>query len=117
MDDKLYKLMDWAKVDSIIYSECDRPGETLGARAAGKNTLVQAFIPGAEEVMVKMPKGKLVFQMEQAEKEGYFAALIPDEIVGERYSYIAKYDRENIVEYKECYGYAPIIKEEDIRKL
>ena len=84
MDDKLYKLMDWAKIDAVIYSESDRPGEVLGARAAGKNTLVQTYLPGATEVMVKMPKGKLVYQMEQAEKEGYFAALIPDEIVGER---------------------------------
>ena len=116
MEDKLYKLMDWAKVDAVIYSESDRPGDVLGARAAGKNTLVQAYLPDAQEVMNKMPKGKLVYQMELAAKEGYFAALIPDEIVGERYSYIAKYDREHIVEYKECYGYEPIIKEEDIRK-
>lgn len=116
MEDKLYKLMDWSKVDAIIYSESDRPGEVLGARAAGKNTLVQAFLPDAKEVMIKMPKGKLVYQMEMAAKEGYFAALVPDEIVGEKYSYIAKYDREHIVEYRECYGYEPIIKEEDIRK-
>lgn len=116
MDDKLYKLMDWAKTDSVIYSESDRPGDVLGAKAAGKNTLVQAFIPDAKEVLIKMPKSKLVYQMEMAAQEGYFAALIPDEIVGERYSYIAKYDREHIVEYKECYGYEPIIKEEDIRK-
>lgn len=117
MEDKLYKLMDWAKVDSIIYSESDRPGDILGAKASGKNsTLVQAFLPDAKEVMIKMPKGKLMYQMEMAAKEGYFAALVPDEIVGEKYSYIAKYDREHIVEYKECYGYQPIIKEEDIRK-
>lgn len=117
MEDKLYKLMDWAKVDSIIYSECDRPGDILGAKATGKNTtLVQAFLPDATEVMIKMPQGKLVYQMEMAAKEGYFAALVPDEIVGEHYSYIAKYDREHMMEYKECYGYSPIISEEDVHK-
>ena len=62
MEDKLYKLMDWAKVDAVIYSESDRPGDVLGAKAAGKNTLVQAYLPGAEEVMLKMPKSKLVYQ-------------------------------------------------------
>ena len=100
MEDKLYKLMDWSKVDAVIYSECDKPGEVLGARIAGKNTLVQAFFPDAQEVMIKMPKSKLVYQMEVAAKEGYFAALVPDEIAGEKYTYIAKYDSNHLVEYK-----------------
>ena len=30
MTNKLYKLMNWAKIEEITYSECDNPHELLG---------------------------------------------------------------------------------------
>ena len=45
MTNKLYQLMNWPKIEEIIYSECDNPHELLGPHRAGKQTLVQAYFP------------------------------------------------------------------------
>ena len=49
MNKKLYKLMNWADIEEIIYSECDHPQDLLGPHKAGNNTLVQAYFPGAAD--------------------------------------------------------------------
>ena len=49
MDNKLYKLMNWPRVEGIIYSEEDNPHEILGPHTVGKNVLFQTFQPGALE--------------------------------------------------------------------
>ena len=43
MDNKLYKLMNWPRVEGIIYSEEDNPHEILGPHAVSKNTLFQTL--------------------------------------------------------------------------
>ena len=43
MTNKLYKLMNWAKIEEITYSECDNPHELLGPHKQGSKMLVQAF--------------------------------------------------------------------------
>lgn len=50
MDNKLYKLMNWPRIEGIIYSEENSPFEILGPHPAGRNTLVQTFWPDAKEV-------------------------------------------------------------------
>ena len=40
MDNKLYKMMDWPKIEEIIYSECDNPHELLGPHPVGGQTLI-----------------------------------------------------------------------------
>ncbi len=52
MTNKLYKLMNWPKIEEIIYSECDSPHEILGPHKAGNQVLIQAYFPGAEAVSV-----------------------------------------------------------------
>lgn len=52
MTNKLYKLMNWPKIEEIIYSECDNPHELLGPHKAGNQILIQAYFPGAEEVNI-----------------------------------------------------------------
>ena len=45
MNKKLYALMDWAKIEEVVYGECDRPADFLGAHAAGRQTLAwKAFV-------------------------------------------------------------------------
>ena len=116
MDNKLYKLMNWPEIEAVVYSETDNPHALLGAHMVGTSTLVQTFIPGAQEVMVKLQKGKLVYKMEMADEEGFFAALIPDDIVKQKYTYVAEYDKDHIVEYKETYNHKPVITREEAAK-
>ncbi len=58
MNNRLYKLMNWPRIEGIIYSEEDSPHEILGPHAAGKSVLFQTFQPGAESVSVITEDGK-----------------------------------------------------------
>ena len=77
MDNKLYKLMNWPEIESIIYSECDSPQDILGMHTAGQNQLVQAFFPNAEYVNVLNLSDDKTYHMEKVDEEGFFACLIP----------------------------------------
>ena len=85
MNKKLYSLMDWAAIEEVVYGECDHPGKFLGAKNSGRQTLVQAFFPGAAAATLYIDaadsgKGKTVKEevpMEMADEAGFFAALLP----------------------------------------
>ena len=57
MNKRLYKLMNWAQIEGIIYSESDDPHEVLGAHVSGNNILIQTFIPGAKKVRIQPETG------------------------------------------------------------
>ncbi len=78
MTQKLYNLMNWPKIEEIIYLECDNPHEVLGPHKAGNQTLVQAYFPGAAEVSVVFGESGKSVQMELADEDGFFAALLPE---------------------------------------
>ena len=108
MTNKLYKLMNWPKIEEIIYSECDNPHELLGPHKAGNQVLIQAYFPGAEEVSIvfdgKAEDGadkpdqtgetvsvQSAVQMELADEDGFFAALVPGKVSGlPVYHYVIK---------------------------
>ena len=48
MEDLLYKLIDWAVIEDIEYSESLDPHAALGAHQTDEGLLIQAFIPEAE---------------------------------------------------------------------
>ncbi|MBD5468733.1 MAG: hypothetical protein HDR21_11350 [Lachnospiraceae bacterium] len=77
MTKKLYRYMNWREMEGIIYSDTDEPGELLGPHAAGSQTLVQTFLPGADKVSVMMGDPEKEYPMELADEEGYFAVLLP----------------------------------------
>ena len=77
MNNKLYKLMNWPKIEEIIYSECDNPHALLGPHAVGKQTLLQAYFPTAESVTVHFNHQNQDVLMEKADEDGFFAALLP----------------------------------------
>ncbi|MBR4277857.1 MAG: alpha amylase C-terminal domain-containing protein [Lachnospiraceae bacterium] len=120
MNKKLYKLMDWAKIEEIIYSECDNPGTLLGPHKSGNNTLIQAYFPGATDVKVRWTaqegsKDKKITQMEIADDDGYFAVLIPEKGVTD-YKYLVKYDSNESFEKGDPYRHSRILKDADIKK-
>ena len=82
MTNKLYKLMNWPKIEEIIYSECDNPHALLGPHKSGTHTLVQAYFPEAKKVSIcwtdEVTKEAKEAKMELADEDGYFAALFSE---------------------------------------
>ena len=81
MNNRLYKLMNWAEIEEITYSESSDPHLILGPHKEGSKTLLQAFFPGAEEVTVQwdFDAAKKDFKekpMELADEDDFFAVLI-----------------------------------------
>ncbi|MBO5337642.1 MAG: 1,4-alpha-glucan branching protein GlgB [Lachnospiraceae bacterium] len=118
MTNKLYKLMNWPQIEAIIYSETDNPHELLGPHKSGSQTLVQAYFPEAKKVTIKWEKNPLLkedVEMELADEDGYFAALIPQkELPG--YKYVVTYPDGNQYETADAYRFAPQITKQDTEK-
>lgn len=115
MNNKLYKLMNWPEIESVIYSESDNPHAILGAHPAGANTLVQAYLPGAKSVFLQNKKDKKSYEMEMADEEGYFAVLVPGKMQFP-YEYIAEYEDGTLKKIKDAYHFTPQIDEKDMDK-
>ncbi|MGN0306229.1 MAG: alpha amylase C-terminal domain-containing protein [Lachnospiraceae bacterium] len=74
MKEKLYQLMNWPKIEGIIYSEENHPEEILGPHVVGNSILYQAFFPFAKKVtLVLEEKGRRIV-MDEADEAGFFAA-------------------------------------------
>ena len=96
MKDSLYKLMNWPRIEAIIYAEENKPADILGAHQVGTKVLFQAFFPGADKVSVKV--GGRKYTMEMADEEGFYAALVSTSL-SNSYQYIVSYDgKENAIE-------------------
>ncbi len=114
MTNKLYQLMNWPKIEDIIYSECDNPHELLGPHKIGKQVLIQAYFPGAKQVEILFQESGERVEMEQADEDGFFAALLSrKEKELPLYHYVVKQadDREHI--QGEAYRFAPQITKND----
>ena len=135
MNKKLYDLMDWARIEEVVYGECDHPSEFLGPHRAGTSTLIQAFFPGAEGVLILIEgsegvRGKKIRQevsMELADDAGFFAALVSGRNI--KYSYLVSYPQDKAgskkkaksdslvtVEKKDPYSFKRLLKTEDEEK-
>ena len=77
MNNRLYKMMNWPKIEEIIYSECDDPHTLLGPHKTGKQYLIQAYFPGAKKAELVFEGMEETIPMELADEDGYFAALVP----------------------------------------
>ncbi len=114
MDKKLYKLMNWPKIEEIIYSECDNPHEILGPHKVGKDILIQCFYPGANSVKLRLMDKRKDIRMEMVD-EGFFACLLPAKEMCE-YRYVIN-DRElGEILMLDSYRHKPLITREDTDK-
>ena len=68
MDKTLYDLMDWAGIEEIVYSEAANPHRMLGAHMTPEGMLVQAFIPTARDITVKLSATGKQYHMEMADE-------------------------------------------------
>ena len=115
MNKKLYDLMDWAEIETIVYSEHDHPESVLGPHKVKGGYLVQAFLPGAESVFLKYGKDGKLFPMEEADEAGFFAVFLAVRKMS-HYEFVVEYKngREKIV--KDPYQYTFLIAESDLKK-
>ena len=113
MNNRLYKLMNWPRIEGIIYSEEDSPHEILGPHAAGKSVLFQTFQPGAESVSVITEDGKK-HKMEMVDEAGYFAYLLAGKIP-DNYEYEVTREDESI-RVKDAYQFKTGLTQNDVEK-
>ncbi len=105
MDGKLYDLMNWPRIEALVYSEEDEPQEILGPHKVAGGILIQAFLPTAMKVTVAVKDGK-TYPMEQADENGFYAVLLPGKTIPE-YTYQVEYDNGTEEELADPYAFAP----------
>ena len=80
MNKKLYKLMNWPEIEGIIYADEPHPEKILGAQIIGNQTLIQAFLPMADQVSVLVGTDEKEYPMECMDEDGFYAVLVPGKI-------------------------------------
>lgn len=115
MNKKLYNLMDWAGIEAIVYSEEDHPEKILGAHKVRGGYLVQAFIPNAQKISVRVVETQKRYQMEQVDEAGFFAVLIPGKSL-EPYTFLVTNRDGTEVEQGDPYLYTDLIGANDIKR-
>lgn len=111
MSDKLYELMDWPEIETVVYSEESSPRNILGPRVTDAGVLIQCFFPDKEKVSVKTLSDGSIFQMIQEDEAGFFACLLPGQEIPE-YVYLVE-EEEGVQEYYDAYAYPSQITIED----
>ena len=117
MNNKLYKMMNWPKIEDIIYSECDDPHSLLGPHLRGNQTFVQAYFPGAKAVTIEFDRQSQLksVEMELADEEGFFAVLIPAKKLPD-YHYLVTAGDGTQRSFGDPYRFTPLITKEDTDK-
>ncbi|BCJ94586.1 1,4-alpha-glucan branching enzyme GlgB [Anaerocolumna cellulosilytica] len=115
MDDTLYDLMDWAEIETIVYSEHDNPHKILGAHITEHGMLINVFIPEAVKVKVKLTVTKKQYLMTCADKEGFYTVLIPGKKF-RAYTLIITYDNHTEEEVYDPYCFSTIIEKTDLEQ-
>ena len=118
MDKKLYKLMNWARIEGIVYSEEDNPHDFLGAHQVKGGVLFQMFYPGADKVKLLLNTDTVSKQidMEMADEEGFFAVYIGD-IKKESVSYKYIVTKDDIARtIDDPYDFPVTIPDEELHK-
>ena len=119
MTKKLYKMMNWADIEAIVYSEEDNPHRLLGPQKKGANLLFQFFYPGASKAWIVIGKNK--YAMEMADEEGYFAQLVPRaDLIPQtdipEYHYEVKCGSSRVKAVLDPYRFAPQITKKDTER-
>lgn len=116
MEKILYDLMDWAGIEELVYSEASDPGRLLGEHVIKEGLLIQAFLPNAAKVSVKI--GEESFPMEMADENGFFAVLLEDRLELVPYHFLVTYEDGDSEEIVDPYSYQfyTAFTEEEVKK-
>ncbi len=116
MENRLYELMNWPRIEALVYSEEDEPQEILGPHKTEEGILVQAFLPTAVKVTAVIRGTGKEYAMELADEGGFFAALLPGKTVPE-YFFRVEYDNGAVQELEDAYRFQPkVFSEKDLDK-
>ena len=118
MEKTVYDLLDWAGIEELVYSESANPHGLLGPHETDDGILIQALIPTAKQVTVKLANNKR-YAMEEADPDGIycgvFVALIPQKTIP-AYTLEVVYDNDVTEEITDPYAFGPVMTENDIKK-
>ena len=118
MEKNLYDLLDWAAIEELIYSESSDPHRMLGPHVTEEGLLIQALLPTAKSVTVKLADGKQ-YPMEDVDPDGpyrgFYAALLPKR-ASKDYVYQIVYQDDVTEEVRDPYAFKPQITESDQKK-
>lgn len=115
MEKQLYDMMDWAGIEELVYSEASQPHKLLGPHLTEEGLLIQAFIPTAASITVKLTASGKTYAMELADDPGFFAVLIPRKSMA-AYTLMVTYDNGTTEELHDPYGFAPQFTDSDLKK-
>lgn len=118
MDNKLYKMMDWARIEGICYAEDDNPHDFLGAHIIGKALVIQMFAPGVKSVkaVVAIEGQTQSIKMDLMDEIGFYACLVKN-VKGKEYSYhfvVTGNDRKQH-KIEDPYRFDCTVSDEDIK--
>ena len=117
MSDKLYNMMDWARIEGVVYSEEDHPHDFLGAHVTEEGILFQTFIPTAASVTliyIQHDQERKI-NMVQEDEAGFFAVLLPGLKIPE-YFFQVVFDDGSEKRIKDPYQFDPLLTEEETKK-
>lgn len=83
MQDELYHLMDWPRIEAVVYSEENHPKGIMGPHMVKGGILIQGFFPGAEKAAVKVTSKEKKYNMKKEDEAGFFSVLIPGKTIPE----------------------------------
>jgi alpha-1,4-glucan:alpha-1,4-glucan 6-glycosyltransferase len=115
MDKKLFGLMDWSKIEAVVYSEEEQPREVLGAQVTKQGLLIQTFLPEAVKVSVKILSTKDEFPMQLMDEAGFFAVLLPKKKMIQ-YVYVMEFKNGEKKEIMDPYVFDTQMTKEDMAK-
>ncbi len=115
MNEKLYDMMDWGRIEGLVYSEEDNPHDFLGPHVTDDGVLIQTFLPTAAKIEVCVKGVKKTYPMEEEDEEGFFAVLLPRKTIPEYVLHIT-YDDGSEQEMLDPYTFQPQITREDTAK-
>ena len=101
--------MNWPEIEGIVYAECDKPKELLGAHVTSKGLLIQIMRPDAVAVKLHIEGRKTAINMEKVDEAGFFAALVSSK---KKLSYTYSVEKVNgeVIEYSDPYAFENVTK-------
>lgn len=115
MESKAYELMNWRKIEDIVYAECDNPHDYLGSRRVEGYVLFQCFFPDAAGVVVRLLGSMSDIEMERMDDAGYFAVAIEEKYM-DKYQYVVYNQDGSCYTSGDPYRHEPQISREDTEK-
>lgn len=112
----LNDLLDLNGIQMLVNSECANPEKLLGAHIVDGSLLIQALIPHAKEVSVKLTKSEKLYPMTMVNEAGYFAVVLARKTKPD-YTFVVTFDGGETQELLDPYAeYPSQYTNEDFKK-